>query len=519
MTTFSDLNLNPKVLKAVQEAGYDTPTPIQADAIPSALEGRDVLGIAQTGTGKTAGFTLPMLSLLARGRARARMPRSLVLCPTRELATQVAESFETYSKHLKLTKALLIGGVSFKEQDKLIDKGVDVLIATPGRLLDHFERGKLLLTGVQIMVVDEADRMLDMGFIPDIERIFSLTPFTRQTLFFSATMAPEIERITNTFLQSPVRVEVARQATASETIDQYVVMTTPSRRDRADGEKRAVLRALIDGEGAACTNAIIFCNRKVDVDIVAKSLRKYGYDAAPIHGDLDQAQRTRTLDGFRAGDLRFLVASDVAARGLDVPAVSHVFNFDVPGHAEDYVHRIGRTGRAGRDGKSLTICNPRDEKAFAAVEALLQRELPRLPDPTATGSGSAPAETAPKDAPKDAESAPRPTRSRKVSRKSRKPETADAAPAPAPASEKAPEEAPAETAPRVAEAPAAAETPAQPAKNESKAPARRDQRGKRPDRNKRQDQSEGGGSGGKVVGMGDHLPGFIAMSFEERRAG
>src|SRR6056297_1321443 len=377
MTKFSDLNLNPKVLKAIEEAGYTDPTPIQAGAIPPALEGRDILAIAQTGTGKTASFTLPMLSLLARGRARARMPRSLVLCPTRELAAQVAVNFDTYSKYLKLTKALLIGGVSFKEQDKLIDKGVDVLIATPGRLLDHFERGKLLLTGVQIMVVDEADRMLDMGFIPDIERIFSLTPFTRQTLFFSATMAPEIERITNTFLQAPVRVEVARQATASETIDQYVVNITPSRRDRADGEKRAVLRALIDAEGKNCTNAIIFCNRKVDVDIVAKSLRKYGYDAAPIHGDLDQSQRTRTLEGFRAGELKLLVASDVAARGLDVPAVSHVFNFDVPGHPEDYVHRIGRTGRAGRSGKALTICVTKDEKALDAVEKLIQKEIPR----------------------------------------------------------------------------------------------------------------------------------------------
>ncbi|MFU8778836.1 MAG: DEAD/DEAH box helicase, partial [Roseovarius sp.] len=381
MIKFSDLTLNPKVLKAVEEAGYETPTPIQAEAIPHALQGRDVLGIAQTGTGKTASFTLPMLSLLSRGRARARMPRSLVLCPTRELAAQVAENFDTYSKHLKLTKALLIGGVSFKEQDKLIDKGVDVLIATPGRLLDHFERGKLLLTGVQIMVVDEADRMLDMGFIPDIERIFSLTPFTRQTLFFSATMAPEIERITNTFLSNPARVEIARQATASETIEQGVVMFKPSRRDKADSEKRHLLRALIDREGDACSNAIIFCNRKIDVDVVAKSLMKHGYDAAPIHGDLDQSQRTRTLDGFRAGTLRFLIASDVAARGLDVPAVSHVFNFDVPSHAEDYVHRIGRTGRAGRSGKALMICNPRDEKNLAGVEALLQKEIPRVESP------------------------------------------------------------------------------------------------------------------------------------------
>src|SRR6056297_1533029 len=265
MTKFSDLNLNPKVLKAIEEAGYETPTPIQAGAIPPALEGRDVLGIAQTGTGKTAGFTLPMLSLLSRGRARARMPRSLVLCPTRELAAQVAENFDTYAKHVKLTKALLIGGVSFKEQDKLIDKGVDVLIATPGRLLDHFERGKLILSDVKVMVVDEADRMLDMGFIPDIERIFGLTPFTRQTLFFSATMASEIERITNTFLQGPERIEVARQATASETIEQEVVMFRGSRRDKEPAEKRALLRALIEGEKEKCTNAIIFCNRKTDV--------------------------------------------------------------------------------------------------------------------------------------------------------------------------------------------------------------------------------------------------------------
>jgi len=249
MTKFSDLDLNPKVLKAIEEAGYEEPTPIQAGAIPPALEGRDVLGIAQTGTGKTASFTLPMITMLARGRARARMPRSLVLCPTRELAAQVAENFDTYAKNVKLTKALLIGGVSFKEQDALIDKGVDVLIATPGRLLDHFERGKLLLTGVQVMVVDEADRMLDMGFIPDIERIFSLTPFTRQTLFFSATMAPEIERITNTFLQAPERIEVARQATASETIEQGVALFQPGRRDREASDKRKLLRALIEREG------------------------------------------------------------------------------------------------------------------------------------------------------------------------------------------------------------------------------------------------------------------------------
>ncbi len=381
MTKFSDLILNPKVLKAIDEAGYETPTPIQAGAIPPALEGRDVLGIAQTGTGKTASFTLPLITMLARGRARARMPRSLVLCPTRELAAQVAENFDTYSKYVKLSKALLIGGVSFKEQDVLIDKGVDVLIATPGRLLDHFERGKLILNDVKVMVIDEADRMLDMGFIPDIERIFRLTPFTRQTLFFSATMATEIERITNTFLSNPERIEVARQATASETIEQGVVMFKGSRKDREASEKRKVLRMLIDAEGDKCSNAIIFCNRKMDVDVVAKSLKKYKYDASPIHGDLDQSQRTRTLEGFRNGKLRFLVASDVAARGLDVPSVSHVFNFDVPSHAEDYVHRIGRTGRAGRDGKAIMICTPRDERNFSNIEALIQKNIPQIVNP------------------------------------------------------------------------------------------------------------------------------------------
>lgn len=378
MAIFSDLKLNPKILNAIQDVGYKQPTPIQLQAIPAALEGRDVLGIAQTGTGKTASFTLPMIHLLARGRARARMPRSLVLCPTRELAAQVAENFELYSKNLKLTKALLIGGVSFKEQDQLIDKGVDVLIATPGRLLDHFERGKLLLTGVQIMVVDEADRMLDMGFIPDIERIFNLTPFTRQTLFFSATMATEIERLTNTFLSAPLRLEIARQASAAENIKQNVIIFKATRKDREGTEKRKVLRDLILKEGEDCKNAIIFCNRKTDVDICAKSLQKYGFNAAPIHGDLDQKNRMNTLDDFRTGSLQFLVASDVAARGLDIPSVSHVYNFDVPINAEDYVHRIGRTGRAGRNGKALMISTPRDEKNLKAIEKLIQLEIPLI---------------------------------------------------------------------------------------------------------------------------------------------
>ncbi|WP_299558042.1 DEAD/DEAH box helicase [uncultured Sulfitobacter sp.] len=511
MTKFSDLNLNPKVLKAIEEAGYETPTPIQAGAIPAALTGRDVLGIAQTGTGKTASFVLPMITALARGRARARMPRSLVLCPTRELAAQVAENFDTYTKHLKLTKALLIGGVSFKEQDKLIDKGVDVLIATPGRLLDHHERGKLILTDVKVMVVDEADRMLDMGFIPDIERIFGLTPFTRQTLFFSATMAPEIERITNTFLSNPERIEVARQATTSETIEQGVLMFKASRKDREGTEKRRILRALIDAEGDNCSNAIIFCNRKMDVDTVAKSLKKYGYDAAPIHGDLDQSQRTKTLDGFRAGDLRFLVASDVAARGLDVPAVSHVFNYDVPSHAEDYVHRIGRTGRAGRDGKAIMICTPRDEKNFEDVERLVQKTIPRLDNPLgdkATSRSEKPAaDAAGQDTPKPdaATKTDKPKRTRSRSRKSDAPKEADA--------EKQPSKAREETPAPDAREPAQASAPA-PQKAENTTARTGSSRG-RGGSNRRSDNRDDRG-GNKVVGLGDHTPAFIELSFEER---
>ena len=506
MTKFSDLNLNPKVLKAIEEAGYETPTPIQAGAIPPALEGRDVLGIAQTGTGKTAGFVLPMITLLARGRARARMPRSLVLCPTRELAAQVAENFDTYTKHLKLTKALLIGGVSFKEQDTLIDKGVDVLIATPGRLLDHFERGKLILSDVKVMVVDEADRMLDMGFIPDIERIFGLTPFTRQTLFFSATMAPEIERITNTFLSNPARIEVARQASASETIEQGVVMFKGSRKDREASEKRKVLRMLIDAEGDKCTNAIIFCNRKMDVDTVAKSLKKYGYDAAPIHGDLDQSQRTRTLDGFRAGDLRFLVASDVAARGLDVPSVSHVFNFDVPSHA---------------DGKAMMICVPRDEKNFEDIERLIQREIPRLENPLGhigtEAQGDAPEETTEKK-PTSSRSRSR-SRSRKTDDTPKadtaaetKPETqADAAPKQAdkPAETPKPEAAPAETRAEPSNAP----------RDNQRGDNRQDSSDSKRSTSSRSRGGRDDRGGSRVMGLGDHTPTFIEKSFAERYDG
>ena len=375
---FSELGLNPKVLEAVAAAGYDEPTPIQAQAIPHALEGRDILGIAQTGTGKTASFSLPMLTHLAKGRARARMPRSLILAPTRELAAQVAENFETYGAKLNLSMALLIGGVSFAEQDRIIDRGVDVLIATPGRLIDHFERGKLMLTGIEIMVVDEADRMLDMGFIEDIERIFKLTPFTRQTLFFSATMPPEITRLTQEFLSNPVRVEVARASSTADTVEQRLCPVPGSRRDHVERSKRKALRALIDAEGDGLVNAIIFCNRKRDVSTLYKSLTKHGYNAGALHGDLDQRIRMQVLDGFKNGQLKLLVASDVAARGLDIPTVSHVFNFDVPVHSEDYVHRIGRTGRAGRSGVAITLSTNAEAKALAKVEELIKKEIPRV---------------------------------------------------------------------------------------------------------------------------------------------
>ena len=528
MTKFSDLALDPRVLQAVAEAGYETPTPIQAQAIPYALQGKDVLGIAQTGTGKTASFTLPMITLLGQGRARARMPRSLVLAPTRELAAQVAENFDVYAKYTKLTKALLIGGVSFGEQDKLIDRGVDVLIATPGRLLDHFERGKLLLTGVQIMVVDEADRMLDMGFIPDIERIFSLTPFTRQTFFYSATMAPEIERITNTFLTGAVKIEVARQATTSTTIEQKLIQFTPTRKDRSFAEKRAVLRALIKAEGETCTNAIIFCNRKMDVDVVTKSLKAHGFNASPIHGDLDQSVRTKTLDGFRDGSVHLLVASDVAARGLDIPAVSHVFNFDAPTHPEDYVHRIGRTGRAGRLGKAYTIAVPADEKYINAIESLVKQPIPRgeVPEGALDGASDRP------ERPREDRSSSSRSRSRNGDRNR------------APREDK-PVEAAVVEAVVVAVEPTA-ERPARPERQE-RAPRRddnrrddnrrdeprreeprRDERSEdrrseprretddrrsEPRRDDRRDYRGGRDQGERVVGMGDHVPDFILRSF------
>ena len=370
VSTFAELGLSAKVLSAVQDAGYVTPTPIQAGAIPHALTGKDVLGIAQTGTGKTASFVLPMLTRLEKGRARARMPRTLILEPTRELAAQVQENFIKYGKNHRLNIALLIGGVSFEDQDRKLERGADVLIATPGRMLDHFERGRLLLTGVEILVIDEADRMLDMGFIPDIERICKLIPFTRQTLFFSATMPPEITKLTEQFLHAPVRVEVSRAATTAENITQRLVKSGHKAWD-----KRETLRNLIRQEEADLKNAIIFCNRKVEVSELFRSLTRHEFDAGALHGDMDQRARMTMLSNFRDGKLKLLVASDVAARGLDIPDVSHVFNFDVPTHAEDYVHRIGRTGRAGRTGKAFTIVTRSDSKYLDAIEKLIGQSI------------------------------------------------------------------------------------------------------------------------------------------------
>jgi superfamily II DNA/RNA helicase len=478
--TFRDLGLSEKVLQAVEASGYTVPTPIQAQAIPYALAGRDVLGIAQTGTGKTAAFTLPMLSRLEQGRARARMPRTLILEPTRELAAQVEESFARYGVNHKLNVALLIGGVSFGDQEAKITRGADILIATPGRLLDFSERGKLLLTGIEILVIDEADRMLDMGFIPDIERICKLVPFTRQTLFFSATMPPEITRLTETFLHNPIRIEVARAASTATTISQGFVAsaTGPAKRETL----RRLIRAAADFK-----NAIIFCNRKRDVALLHKSLQKHGFNAGALHGDMDQRARMASLDAFKTGEVDLIVCSDVAARGLDIPDVSHVFNFDVPTHAEDYVHRIGRTGRAGKSGVAISIITRADQKHVAEIERLIAKKIDWLGDETlANLTEDDEAERAPvrergaqsrrRAAPKEdgAERAPegeaevrpkaaRPARSRR--REESRP-AADAAPAPPPLAAKA-------------DAP-------------QRAPRRRVEEADAP-----------------VVGMGDHVPMFL----------
>ncbi len=364
---FDALGLSAEVVRAVTEKGYRDPTPIQAQAIPTILMGRDVLGTAQTGTGKTGSFVLPMLDILSGARSRARMPRSLILEPTRELALQVAENFVQYGKYLKLTHALLIGGESISDQKEALNRGVDVLIATPGRLMDLFERGGLLLTDTSLLVIDEADRMLDMGFIPDVERIVGMLPPKRQTLFFSATMAPEIRRLADAFLKEPREIAVSRPASVATTIVAGLSVVD-------DLDKREALRRLIKSEDVQ--NALIFCNRKRDVDILFKSLKRHGFSVGSLHGDMSQPERFATLAKLKANELRLLVCSDVAARGIDIGGLSHVFNFDVPIHAEDYVHRIGRTGRAGMTGHAYTLATPHDRAFVEAIEKLIGAPIP-----------------------------------------------------------------------------------------------------------------------------------------------
>jgi superfamily II DNA/RNA helicase len=390
--TFANLGLSDELLRAVTESGYDEPTPIQRQAIPSVLMGKDLVGIAQTGTGKTAAFVLPMIDILGEGRSRARMPRSLILEPTRELAAQVAENFEKYGKYHKLSMALLIGGVSMGDQVKALEKGVDVLIATPGRLMDLFGRGNILLTGCNLLVIDEADRMLDMGFIPDIEEICTKLPANRQTLLFSATMPGPIKKLSEKFLSNPKTVEAARPATANINIDQRLV--------RVDArKKKAALERLLQDE--AVKTAIVFSNRKTTVKELAQSLRRDGFKAGPIHGDMEQPERIKELDRFKTGEINILVASDVAARGLDIKGVSHVFNFDVPWQPDDYIHRIGRTGRAGATGVAITLATASDADQLGAIEKLLGRAIPPM-------EGSAePAAAAKEEKPKARERKPK----------------------------------------------------------------------------------------------------------------
>ena len=492
---FADLGLSEDILKAVADAGYDTPTPIQAQAIPSVLMARDILGCAQTGTGKTASFTLPMLDILHHGRARMRMPRSIILEPTRELATQVAANFDTYGKYMSLSKALIIGGESAAEQGKILEKGADVIIATPGRLIDTFERGKLLLSDCKLLVIDEADRMLDMGFIPDIEKIVNMLPKQRQTLFFSATMPKEIRRLADKFLSNPKEITVAPPSSMAATVEHKLLVLD-------DFDKREALRQLIRQENVK--NAFVFCNRKKDVDILYKSLTKHGFNAGRMHGDMAQSERTETLAKFKSGEITLLVCSDVAARGIDIADVSHVFNFDVPFNAEDYVHRTGRTGRAGRDGKAFTLAVPEDGKLVAAIHKTINKDIPLT---ELDGI-----ETLELDF----------TGKKRRNKKSRKSNTRDDKPA---RSAKSNDRGNGDTAK------AQPETPAQPAAakdaDQNKAPAR-DTRGsnERFDRNDRNDRSDRNDRNDRnnnrnhrrdrddrddkpVIGFGDHVPSFL----------
>jgi superfamily II DNA/RNA helicase len=507
-TTFADLGLSEVLLRAIAEKGYVHPTPIQEQAIPIVLQGRDVLGCAQTGTGKTASFTLPMMEILSGSRARARMPRSLILEPTRELALQVAENFVLYGKYLKLNHALLIGGESLSDQKEVLMRGVDVLIATPGRLIDMFERGGLLLSDTRILVIDEADRMLDMGFIPDVERIVSLLPSTRQTLFFSATMAKEIRRLADAFLQNPKEITTSAPASVATTITAGLVVVT-------EEDKRRALRKLIRSEEVQ--NALIFSNRKRDVDILYKSLQRHGFSVGALHGDMVQSARFATLEKFRAGEIRLLVCSDVAARGIDIGGLSHVFNFDVPHHAEDYVHRIGRTGRAGREGRAFTIATPDQHDAVVAIEKLTGgTAIPRIEvegfdhlDWTEGGD-----------------------RRRRSGGKGKGKAAAPQHAAPPPAAKKAPQAAPAPVTAAAPEAPVAKASPEPRARHQrgERSGARGGDRGRerpeapraQPDRDSASRDSAARDNGARetgapVIGFGDDIPAF--MLIRRRSAG
>ncbi len=515
--SFSELGLSDEALRAVADAGYHTPTPIQQQAIPIILQGRDVLGTAQTGTGKTASFTLPMIDILAAGRAKARMARSLILEPTRELAAQVQESFKVYGKYHKLTVALLIGGVRMEEQERLIDRGVDVLIATPGRLLDHAEHGGLLLGGLKVLVIDEADRMLDMGFIPDVEKIAKLAPTLRQTLFFSATMPKEIRRLADRFLQNPKSVSVDPPASPAETVDQLLIYI-----DAAD--KREAMRSLLKQHEVP--SALIFCNRKRDIGVLTRSLKNAGFDALELHGDMSQPARTETLEKFRRGEFTILVCSDVAARGLDIQGLPFVFLYDVPTHAEDYVHRIGRTGRAGMVGRAITLATHEEAKYVGQVEQLIGRAIPmgslpnfergqpdedqkrgrksrggrgRSADRSAPAAATPAAERPAQDATAASPVATEKPKGRVRRRRSRSDdtthaETVDTAPTPDVQEAAAPRT-------ETPEAPPASEKP----EGRSAAPPARPVQ--RPPRNDRQDRNDRGDK--PVVGLGDHVPAFL----------
>ena len=517
--SFSELGLSPELLKAIEDAGYVDPTPIQKEAIPYVLMTRDVLGCAQSGAGKTASFTLPMIEILSSGRAKARMPRSLILTPTRELATQIAENFEIYGKYHKLTMALLIGGVSMVEQTKKLDRGVDVLIATPGRLLDHFERGRILLNDIKVLVIDEADRMLDMGFIPDVEKIVSLLPKMRQTLFFSATMAPEIRRLSDAFLQNPKEITVApKSRPVTETVTQGIAIVN----QRAKGD---VLRKIIAKE--EIKTAIIFCNRKRDVDTLGKSLKSHGMNAAALHGDMDQSSRNDTLERFKNGEINYLVASDVAARGLDIDDLPAVFNYDVPMQAEDYIHRIGRTGRAGRSGKAFTLATPSDVVFLDSIEKLIGNSIPRISvdgyetealdenDGRKRGrlrKGGSSSSSSSNQGSKDSGSSRskrRPREDRPAAAKEATPATEDKARTEEPRAAKPSPEKPREDKPSEAKAENRGGRNASPEK-----PSRRRQKPEGDKRARNKNENKGGRGGNRekektVIGLGDHVPAFL----------